>query len=101
MQNFVRVYEIIADIDLVESFLTGAFLGSGRLPWENSEMSVELTRTALGRSFGPKCEEEAKVVENEPPECHVRTSFKDPGHLAWSDAESGVEINPGRLDGLE
>ena len=25
MQNFVRVYEIIADIDLVESFLAGAF----------------------------------------------------------------------------
>ena len=82
MQNFVRVYEIIADIDLVESFLTGAFLGSGRLPGENSEMGVELTRAALGRSFGSKCEEKVKVVENGPPECHVLTSFKDPGHLA-------------------
>ena len=96
MQNFVRVYEIIADIDLVESFLTGAFLGSGRLPGENSEMGVELTRAALGRSFGSKCEEKVKVVENGPPECHVRTSFKDPGHLAWRDAESGVGIDRGR-----
>ena len=62
-------------------------------------MGVELTRAALGRSFGPKCEEKAKIVENGPPECHVRTSFKDPGHLAWSDVESGVGIDRGHLNG--
>ena len=64
-------------------------------------MGVELTRAALGRSFGLKCEEKAKVVENGPPERHVLTSFEDPGRLAWCDAESGVGINPERLDGLE